>query len=229
MRFLGSWVGSLVALGLVTGLILGREAPPRSYELAGIAEAFQPRYEAALAELEAGGVLYLRSELRGAPDHDSDLLSVSVLETWVGMSGDVPVSRTQWSDTDGTLLRVSEIEGVTQTLLIDHTTGVVSRVPTTVEPVQPPTDLLTQLRQRTLGSVPDAVVVEAEPIAGLEAARVPGSELATSRTSFAVSDPLIMLQQGLDRVGEQVRVRSELALLEWTVLPAGSDLGARPD
>jgi hypothetical protein len=144
------------------------------------------------------------------------------------MNGGLPVARSEWSELDGTVLQVTEIEGGTQTLLIDHVSGTESSEPTSVGWVQAPARLLARLWDSTLGAAPrDGIVVGSAPIAGLEAARIPAPELARSQTSFALSDPLIHRQQGLDLDGDEPRVRSELALVEWKVLAPGTSLGSR--
>ena len=229
-RFLGAWLSSLAAVALVAALILGRDEPPRTYQVAAIAGAFDERYQAALADLEAGGVLYLRGEQRGRHARGDGLQLDSVFETWVGTSGTVPVARSEQSDASGQLLRVTEIEGVTRTLLVDNVEGTESRAPATVLPVQPPAELLRQLFARTLGAAPpDREVVGAPSVAGLEAAHVSGSDTASTRTAFAVADPLIHRQQTFEGQGEEAWIRAQFELLQWAVLPPGTPLGTRPD
>lgn len=227
MRFLGTWVASLIGIALVASLVLGRDTPPRIYELATITEAFEERYAAALADLEAGGVLYLRSESRSVPDGDGEFTSVRTIETWVAMDGDVPVARSDELDASGDLLRSLEFVGNVQTLR--HDSGADTRESTTVAPVQPPLELLAQLRARTLGAtIEGAQLIGTASIAGFEAARIAGPEPSASETAFAIADPLIHLQRMRAGGGNGSHVTSELALLEWIVLPMGTPLGERP-
>ncbi len=226
MRFLGAWVTSLVAVALVAALVLGRDAPPRTYDLAAITDAFEERYASALAELEAGGVLYLRSESRSVPAENGRFEFVRTIETWVALDGDVPIAQSEESDAGGELLRKIEFAGDVQTLLVDR--GAPTRESTTVQPVQAPIELLAQIRARTLGAAATGELIGAESIAGLEAARIAGPEPSTSETAFAIADPLIHLQRVLADQGESGRATAELALVEWVVLPAGTPLGTRP-
>jgi hypothetical protein len=92
---------------------------------------------------------------------------------------------------------------------------------------------LASLRDRTIATpVPGAVAVGAAPIGDHEAARrAAGPPLANTEVVFAVDDPLIHIQRHYPAGtpdDAKPQPLSELALLEWVVLPAGTPLGQRP-
>jgi len=210
MRFLGAWVASLVAIVLAAGLVLGRDDPRQTDEVAEIAAAFDERYATATVDLETGGVLYLRSEYRPVPD--GGVTSIRGTETWVAMDGAQPVARSEESNSDGEVVRILEFEGATQTLLVDRTAGIENREPVAVPPVQTPNALLIELRSRMLDAALRAgQLVGSSVIASPGAARLAGPDLTSSHSAVGA------------------RGSSGLRLLQWAVLPAGTPLGTPPD
>ena len=159
--------------------------------------------------------------------------SIRQVETWVGVTADgVPTARTEERDAHGNLVRITEIEGSTRTLVADVIAGTESRSPSAVEPVEHPAELLLRLLDRALrGGGADGLAIGVATIAGgREAASVvAGPPPQTAELVFAVDDPLIHVERSyrLDANGEAV-LQSELALLGWVVLPAGTPLGERP-
>lgn len=232
MRFLGAWTGSVLAAALIAALVLGRDETPRAIDLTAIDGTFDERYALAYAALQDGAVLYLRGESRTGPDDSGGFATVRITETWVGTTADgVPVARSEEADADGVVFRITEIEGGIRTLVVDVAAGTEDREPTAVEPVQPPTELLTTLRRRTAGrGTAAATTVDVPPIGTYQAARIAaGPPPENTEVVFAIDDPLIHIERSFAGVGgESTLPRSELALLAWAVLPAGTPLGARP-
>lgn len=206
MRFLAAWMTSLVAVALVSALVLGRDAPAQT------AADFDERYATALADIEAGGVLYLRSQQLLAPAAAGATTAIRGHETWVTMDGSVPVARSEESNDQGEVVRILEFEGATQTLLVDRLAGIENREPVAVVPVQSPTQLLTELhaRMRDLALRADPPIDDST-VAASAASQLAGPDPATSDTATRAS------------------VIEELTLVQWAVLPAGTPLGTRPD
>ena len=226
MRFLATWLGSLVALGLVAALLLGRDAPPRVYELAAIDAAFEDRYAAALADLEAGAVLYLRTELR-TPGSDEP---ARVSETWVGTdSRGAAVARIEGSFLGSPVLQITETRGARQAIL-DLETGEETDVTVGVVPAEPPGAILWRVRQSALGSVSvTGEATEVSPIVGdRPSARVEALSPSGTEVLVVLDDPLLHVTRRYDGPDADTGVvTSEIALVEWRVLAPGTPLGAR--
>lgn len=225
MRFLGTWFGSLVALGLVAALVLGRDVPPRVYELAAIEAAFEDRYAAALADLEAGAVLYLRTELR-TPGSDEP---ARVSETWVGTdSRGTAVARIEGSFLGSPVFQVSETRGARQAIL-DLQTGAETDVTVGVVPAEPPEAILRRVRQSALGLA--SVTGEGTEVSPIVADRTSvriEAQLSSGREVLIVlDDPLLHVTRTYDSLAGESSVTSEVAVVEWKVLAAGTPLGTR--
>lgn len=228
MRFLGAWVTSLVAVALVAGLILGRDTPPRTYDLAAIEAAFEDRYTSALADLEAGAVLYLRTELR-IPDSDEP---VRVSETWVGTdSRGVPVARVEGSFLGSPVFQITETRGARQAIL-DLETGEETDVTVGVIPAEPPATILRRVRESALGSASrSGEAVDVRPIVGdRPSARIEDRSPRDTEVLVVLDDPLLHVRRIYEgSAGDGGAINSEVALVVWNVLPPGTPLGTPPD